>query len=42
MIVAVQATAEIVFDMPFEERWTAAAEALGVDLTLLSSEAGHA
>ena len=38
----VQSTAEIVFDMPFEERWTAAAEALGVDLTLLSSEAGHA
>ena len=38
----VPATAEIVFDMPFADRWAAAAQALGVDLTLLSPEAGHA
>ena len=38
----VPATVDIVFDMPFAERWAAAAKALGVDLTLLSPEAGHA
>ena len=38
----VPATTEIVFDMPFADRWAAAAKALGVDLTLLSTEAGHA
>jgi putative transcriptional regulator len=38
----VLATQEIVFDMPFADRWAAAARALGVDLTLLSPEAGHA
>jgi putative transcriptional regulator len=38
----VSATQEIVFDMPFADRWAAAARALGVDLTLLSPEAGHA
>jgi putative transcriptional regulator len=38
----VPATPEIVFDLPFPERWNAAAEALGVDLSRLSSDAGHA
>jgi putative transcriptional regulator len=38
----VSATPEIVFDLPFADRWAAAAKALGVDLTLLSTEAGHA
>ena len=38
----VPATIEIVFDMPFAERWAAAAQALGVDLALLSPDAGHA
>jgi putative transcriptional regulator len=38
----VSATPDIVFDMPFADRWAAAAKALGVDLTLLSPEAGHA
>ncbi|MFQ5644266.1 MAG: YqgE/AlgH family protein [Thiogranum sp.] len=33
---------EILFDTPDEERWKAAAAALGVDLDLLSGEAGHA
>ncbi|MEW6646712.1 MAG: YqgE/AlgH family protein [Pseudomonadota bacterium] len=32
----------ILFDLPVEERWGAAAALIGVDLTLLSSEAGHA
>jgi putative transcriptional regulator len=33
---------EILFDMPAEDRWTAAVKRLGVDLGSLSSEAGHA
>jgi putative transcriptional regulator len=32
----------IVFDLPHEQRWEAAAARLGVDLNLLSGEAGHA
>ncbi len=32
----------ILFELPVEERWEAAAALLGVDLNLLSSEAGHA
>ncbi|WP_127474700.1 YqgE/AlgH family protein [Sulfurivermis fontis] len=32
----------ILFELPVEERWGAAAALIGVDLTLLSSEAGHA
>jgi putative transcriptional regulator len=36
------ATAEILFDTPVEKRWAAAAALLGVDLNLLSSDAGHA
>lgn len=32
----------IVFELPFEERWAAAAGKLGVDLNLLSDAAGHA
>lgn len=32
----------ILFRMPNEERWTAAAALLGVDLRLLSGDAGHA
>ncbi|MBU1192098.1 MAG: YqgE/AlgH family protein [Gammaproteobacteria bacterium] len=36
------ATAEVLFDTPVEKRWEAAAGLLGVDLTLLSSDAGHA
>ncbi|MCB1789081.1 MAG: YqgE/AlgH family protein [Gammaproteobacteria bacterium] len=32
----------ILFDLPPEERWEAAARLLGVDVHLLSSEAGHA
>jgi putative transcriptional regulator len=32
----------ILFDLPLEQRWQAAAALLGVDLNLLSSEVGHA
>jgi putative transcriptional regulator len=33
---------DILFRMPAEERWNAAAKLVGVDLNTLSSEAGHA
>ena len=33
---------EILFDLPSDKRWEAAAAKLGIDLTLLSSETGHA
>ena len=32
----------IVFETPVEERWQAAAKLIGVDLSLLSGDAGHA
>lgn len=36
------ATPEVLFDTPVEQRWAAAAALLGVDLNLLSGDAGHA
>lgn len=36
------ANREILFELPLETRWNAAAGLVGVDLTMLSSEAGHA
>ncbi|MCW8847273.1 MAG: YqgE/AlgH family protein [Sedimenticola sp.] len=33
---------KVLFDLPADARWEAAANALGVDLNLLSGEAGHA
>ncbi len=33
---------EIVFDLPVDQRWQAAAKKLGVDLNLLAGHAGHA
>jgi len=39
---SVPATPELLFDVPFEQRWSAAAGALGVDIRLLSTDAGHA
>lgn len=36
------ADGEIIFRMPADHRWLAAAQILGVDLNLLSGEAGHA
>ena len=38
----VPATADIIFDVPFEERWRSAADALGIDLSRLAPDAGHA
>ena len=38
----VPADQAIVFDTPLEERWHAAARALGVDLSRLADYAGHA
>jgi len=32
----------IIFDTPVEQRWQAAARSIGVDLSLLSGDAGHA
>lgn len=39
---AVPADKAIIFDLPPEERWDAAAAELGIDLSLLSSDTGHA
>ena len=36
------ASTRIVFDTPCEERWEAAAALLGIDLKLISGDAGHA
>lgn len=33
---------QILFDLPVEQRWQAAAKSIGVDLALLSGDAGHA
>ena len=33
---------QIIFDTPVEDRWQAAANLIGVDLQLLSNDAGHA
>ncbi|MBT8130410.1 MAG: YqgE/AlgH family protein [Gammaproteobacteria bacterium] len=33
---------QIIFNTPIEERWEAAARLLGIDLQLLSNDAGHA
>lgn len=36
------ADSQILFNTPFEQRWLAAAQPLGIDLNLISSVAGHA
>ncbi|BFM18551.1 YqgE/AlgH family protein [Maricurvus nonylphenolicus] len=38
----VPADSRIIFDTPIEQRWSAAAKQLGIDLNLISSTAGHA
>lgn len=38
----VPADSNIIFKTPHEQRWTAAAQPLGIDLNLISSVAGHA
>ena len=39
---SVPATTDIVFDLPYEDRWQSAARVLGIDLSQLSADAGHA
>ena len=38
----VPASPEVVFDTPFDKRWMSAAQILGVDISQISSDAGHA
>lgn len=38
----VPATTRIVFDLPFAERWSAAAQTLGIDISRMAPDAGHA
>ena len=38
----VPASADIIFDVPFENRWTVAANSIGIDISKLSPHAGHA
>lgn len=38
----VPATAEMIFEVPFAERWASAAETMGIDITRISSHVGHA
>jgi putative transcriptional regulator len=39
---SVPATPDIIFDVPFSQRWLSAAEILGVDINRMSPDAGHA
>lgn len=38
----VPASPDIVFDTPFSERWMSAAKTLGIDISRISTDAGHA
>ncbi len=38
----VPATTDIVFDLSFAERWSAAAQTLGIDISRIAPDAGHA
>jgi putative transcriptional regulator len=38
----VGADARVLFDLPIEERYTAAIKLLGIDPLMLATEAGHA
>jgi putative transcriptional regulator len=38
----VPASPDIVFDIPFEDRWKSAARKLGIDISRISPDAGHA
>ncbi len=39
---SVAATPEIVFELPFDKRWAAAARTIGIDITQIAPDAGHA
>lgn len=38
----VPASPEIIFDVPFADRWNSAAEVMGIDISKISPHAGHA
>jgi len=38
----VPASTDIVFDLPFGDRWASAARKIGIDISRMSSDAGHA
>ena len=38
----VPSTSEIIFDVPFAERWSVAAKTIGIDISKISPHAGHA
>ena len=38
----IPADKQIIFDTPVEQRWTASAQPLGVDMNLIANQAGHA
>ena len=39
---SVPATTDIVFDTPFSDRWTQAAQTIGIDISKIAPDAGHA
>jgi len=39
---SVPASPEIIFDVPFTDRWSVAAEIIGIDISQISPHAGHA
>ena len=39
---SVPANTTILFDTPFEDRWQESVSLLGIDLAMLSTDAGHA
>ena len=38
----VPATPELIFEVPFQNRWSRAAESMGIDISKISPHAGHA
>ncbi|MDG2376175.1 MAG: YqgE/AlgH family protein [Woeseiaceae bacterium] len=39
---SVPARPEVIFDVPFADRWTVAAETIGINISQISPDAGHA
>jgi putative transcriptional regulator len=38
----VPASEEVIFDVPFADRWSVAARTIGIDISKISPDAGHA
>jgi putative transcriptional regulator len=38
----VPASPEVIFDVPFADRWSFAARSIGIDIHKMSADAGHA